>query len=119
MGYSNSAAHDKIDAAVIKHGAALLHGPITHIVNISITSERFVTKWKIGRLLPLPQGKWLEARRPHCIQTDLAPLCNQQDYRESLATPNHELHDRNETIEREYTFLQEKPLHNNCAITAQ
>ena len=61
LSYNNSMAHDEMDAAIIKHGAGILHGPITHNVNLSITTERFATKWKIGRLLPLHKGKGLQA----------------------------------------------------------
>ena len=68
MSYSNSTGHDDLDSAVIKHGAGYLHGPITHIVNLSITTERFATKWKIGRLLPLNKGKGLRQNDPESFR---------------------------------------------------
>ena len=63
LGNTTSSANDSIDSLSLKHGAQYLHGPITHIVNCSITSSRFATKWKIGKLLPLYKGKGLD---PHC-----------------------------------------------------
>ena len=62
--YNNSTGHDELDVAVIKHGAGLLHEPITHVVNLSITSESFASKWKIGQLLPLHKGKGLKNDDP-------------------------------------------------------
>ena len=35
LGNTTSAANDRIDALSLKHGAQILHGPITHIVNCS------------------------------------------------------------------------------------
>ena len=64
METSNSTGHDEVSAAAIKHGVGHLHGPITHIVNLSITTESFANKWKIGRLLPLHKGKGLPLDDP-------------------------------------------------------
>ena len=60
---TTGSANDRIDALSLKHGAQILHGPITHIVNVSIQSSQFASKWKIGKLLPLHKGKGLD---PHC-----------------------------------------------------
>ena len=64
LGYNTSTANDNLDAMAIKHGASILHGPIWHIVNLSIQSGKFATKWKIGRLLPLHKGKGLPHDKP-------------------------------------------------------
>ena len=50
---STSSAHDRLDALALKHGASMLHGPLTHVINTSIKSSRFASRWKIGKLLPL------------------------------------------------------------------
>ena len=57
LGYSSSTAHDRLDAMAVKHGASILHGPITHVINLSIGQSKFAAHWKIGRLLPLHKGK--------------------------------------------------------------
>ena len=64
LGNTTSAANDKIDALSLKHGAQILHGPITHIINCSIRTAKFATKWKIGKLLPLHKGKGLDPYDP-------------------------------------------------------
>ena len=61
---TTSSANDRIDAISIKHGAEILHGPITHVINQSIKSSKFATKWKIGKLLPLHKGKGLDPLDP-------------------------------------------------------
>ena len=61
LGNTTSTANDRMDALSLKHGAEILHGPITHIINCSITSSKFATKWKIGKLLPLHKGKGLRS----------------------------------------------------------
>ena len=64
LGNTTSAANDRLDALAIKHGAKILHGPITHIINCSIRTLKFATKWKIGKLLPLHKGKGLDPLDP-------------------------------------------------------
>ena len=64
LGNTTSAANDRIDALSLKHGAMTLHAPITHIINCSIKTSLFVTKWKIGKLLPLHKGKGLDPQNP-------------------------------------------------------
>ena len=61
---NTSTAHDRICALAVKVGAASLHGPITHLVNLSIRSSTFPAHWKIGLLLPLHKGKGLDRRDP-------------------------------------------------------
>ena len=64
LGNTTSSANDNIDSLSMKHGAQILHGPITHIVNCSISTARFASKWKIGKLLPLHKGKGLDPNIP-------------------------------------------------------
>ena len=64
LGNTTSAANDRLDALALKHGAQVLHGPITHIINCSIRTSQFATKWKIGKLLPLHKGKGLDPFNP-------------------------------------------------------
>ena len=64
LGNTTSSAHDRLDALSLKHGAQLLHGPVTHIVNCSIASSQFASKWKIGKLLLLHKGKGLDPLCP-------------------------------------------------------
>ena len=59
LGNSSSTANDNLDYMAIKHGAALLHELITHVINLSISTSKFATKWMIGKLLPLHKGKGL------------------------------------------------------------
>ena len=64
LGNTTSSANDNIDALSLKHGAKILHAPITHIINCSIKTAKFATKWKIGKLLPLHKGKGLDPNDP-------------------------------------------------------
>ena len=64
LGNTTSAANDRIDALSLKHGAQILHAPITHIINCSIKTSQFATKWKISKLLPLHKGKGLDPYDP-------------------------------------------------------
>ena len=64
LGNTTSSAHDRLDNLALKHGATTLHGPVTHIINLSIKTSTFATKWKIGKLLPLHKGKGLHPDDP-------------------------------------------------------
>ena len=64
LGNTTSSAHDRMDNLALKHGATILHGPVTHIINLSIKTSTFATKWKIGKLLPLHKGKGLHLDDP-------------------------------------------------------
>ena len=61
---STSSANDRIDSISLKHGAETLHVPLTHVINCSIKSSTFATRWKIGKLLPLHKGKGLNPQDP-------------------------------------------------------
>ena len=64
LGNTTSSAHDRIDTLALKHGASVLHGPIMHIINTSINTSKFTTRWKIGKLLPFHKGKGLHPNDP-------------------------------------------------------
>ena len=64
LGNTISSAHDRLDSLAIKHGASVLHGPLTHVINTSIKTSKFATRWKIGNLLPLHKGKGLDPYDP-------------------------------------------------------
>ena len=64
LGNTTSSAHDRLDALALKHGAAVLHGPLTHVINTSIRTSKFASRWKIGKLLPLHKGKGLSMNDP-------------------------------------------------------
>ena len=64
LGNTTSSAHDRLDSLALKHGASILHGPLTHIINTSIKTSKFATRWKIGKLLPLHKGKGLNPSDP-------------------------------------------------------
>ena len=61
---NTSSANDRLDALALKHGAEILYGPITHVINCSIKTAKFASKWKIGKLLPLHKGKGLNPQDP-------------------------------------------------------
>ena len=64
LGNTTSSANDRIDTLALKHGASILHGPLTHVINCSIKSAKFASRWKIGKLLPLHKGKGLNPHDP-------------------------------------------------------
>ena len=49
MGNSQSLAHDNLDSMMIKHGAEVLHKPITHLINLTIRKSKIPIRWKIGK----------------------------------------------------------------------
>ena len=63
---SNSSASgmDEIDSIVIKLAAVPLLQPITFLINLSILTQTFPNKWKIGRISPLYKGKNLPKHHP-------------------------------------------------------
>ena len=64
LGNTTSSAHDRLDSLALKHGAAILHRPLTHVINTSIKTSKFASRWKIGKLLPLHKGKGLSMSDP-------------------------------------------------------
>ena len=57
-------ADDGLDNMINKHGAEILHGPITQLINSSIRQEKFTARWKISKILPLHKGKGLDVENP-------------------------------------------------------
>ena len=64
MGNTSSSANDRLDALMIKNGIQYLHEPLLHVINLSISTNTFASRWKIGKLLPLHKGKGLDHRDP-------------------------------------------------------
>ena len=50
---SQSFGHDQIDAITIKTAQGFLAPIITHIVNLSLGTNTFPMKWKVGRIIPI------------------------------------------------------------------
>ena len=61
---SMSFGHDRLDARTFKIAQNVLTAPITHIVNISITTSKFANKWRIGKMVPLLKGKSADQLNP-------------------------------------------------------
>ena len=59
---------DDIDSKVIKLAAVPLLQPITFLINLSISTQTFPTKWKIGHVSPLYKGKGLPRHLPSSYQ---------------------------------------------------
>ena len=55
---------DKFDAFTIKMAAGTLIPPITHIINLSLSTGHFPARWKLARILPLLKGKDLDRNNP-------------------------------------------------------
>ena len=55
---------DKLDAASVKLAVKYLAGPITHIVNLSLSQNNFLQKWKLARILPVLKSKGLDKSNP-------------------------------------------------------
>ena len=52
---SNTSAHgrDDLDALTIKMAAGALVRPLTHIINTSIGTSSFASKWKVAKVIPI------------------------------------------------------------------
>ena len=55
---------DELDNTTLKLNAAVLCGPIRHVVNLSTRSSRCCNKWKIGRVVALHKGGKLDKYSP-------------------------------------------------------
>ena len=72
---SSTQANDKIEAIVIKAAAVTLCDPITHITNLSIESDKFCNKWKIGKVIPIYKGSPANKLSPESYrQISLLPV---------------------------------------------
>ena len=54
---SGTFGHDCIDTRTIKIAQSVLSKPITRIINLSISTSKFVNKWRIAKVVPLYKGK--------------------------------------------------------------
>ena len=102
LGASTASGYDGIDATFLKAAAEELASPINSIINLSISTSVFPTKWKIGRLIRLWKGKGkdklsTESYRPVSLLPVVSKLAEktiqEQIYRhmevERLWNPNH------------------------------
>ena len=64
MKQSHAYGRDKLDAASVKLAVKHLIGPITHIVNLSLSQKTFPQKWKLARILPVLKSKGLDESSP-------------------------------------------------------
>ena len=64
LGNTTTMGNNGIDAMTIKLNAAILSGPICHIINQSINTGKFCTKWKLGKTIPLFKGGKLNKFKP-------------------------------------------------------
>ena len=56
MKNTTTMGHDTLDALSLKLVATTISEPILHILNLSIETQTFCMKWKLGKLLPLFKG---------------------------------------------------------------
>ena len=63
---SNSTAfgRDELDGLSMKVAAGHLKGPLTHLINVSIRTSQFASKWKLSRLIPILKYKDLSRLAP-------------------------------------------------------
>ena len=54
---SKSAGVDQLDTYILKLARKKIVPAVCHILNLSIQSNRFPTKWKIAKVVPLYKGK--------------------------------------------------------------
>ena len=64
LGNNTAYGHDRIDAMAIKDAAMILYQPLTHLVNLSMSTSKFANSWKIARVIPLFKGKGLDPQSP-------------------------------------------------------
>ena len=60
LGNSSAFGFDEFDAKTIKAVASHILLPIQHLINLSLNTSKFASKWKIGRIIPLFKGKNLD-----------------------------------------------------------
>ena len=64
LGNSTTMGDDLIDPMTIKLNATTLCRPIQHTINRSIATNKFCTKWKLGKTIPLHKGGKLSKFKP-------------------------------------------------------
>ena len=57
LGSSTAFGRDKLDGLSLKVAICHLVKPLTHIVNTSIRTNTFASKWKLSRLIPILKSK--------------------------------------------------------------
>ena len=62
---SSATGWDELEPTVIKLAAVPLLQPITYLINLTISTQVFPNKWKIGRVLPLYKGNNLPKSDPN------------------------------------------------------
>ena len=55
---------DQLDPFSLKLVAATVSRPLQHVLNLSISKQKFCNKWKLGRLIPLYKGGKLSRQAP-------------------------------------------------------
>ena len=68
LGNSTSFGHDEIDSLSVKLAANTLHKQIRHLVNTSIRTKTFTTRWKIAKIILLLKSKELDKLNPASFQ---------------------------------------------------
>ena len=56
MNGSTAYGHDGIDMKAIKSAVDGIAAPITYIINLSIEKQKFPSRWKMGRIVPIYKG---------------------------------------------------------------
>ena len=64
LGNSTAFGQDGLDGLTLKVAICHLIKPITHIVNTSIQTKRFASKWKLSRLIPILKSKEISRLSP-------------------------------------------------------
>ena len=64
LGNSTSHGMDGLDSITLKMIAEDITDPINHIVNLSIQTETFANKWKMGKIIPIFKGKGKDTNSP-------------------------------------------------------
>ena len=57
LGNTTTMGYDKLDPMTLKLVALTIMRPIQHILNLSLKTQTYVSKWKLGKLLPLHKGE--------------------------------------------------------------
>ena len=57
LGNTTASGMDGIDAVSLKAIATHIYKPLTHLVNLSISSKKIANKWKLAKIIPLHKGK--------------------------------------------------------------
>ena len=64
MKNSNSYGNDELDTATLKIGGKFLARPIKFVINLSLGTGEFPSKWKMARVIPLLKSGDLDKLSP-------------------------------------------------------